>query len=110
LPKDFEDLLVKGDIEALKAAFDNCDVGARGGTFKQTALAFNDCPDELVRWPVERGADLSAGDSCGETPLHSRAGHWKGHIELLIELGADARHSGGTPGSTKQPLKPSRRE
>jgi hypothetical protein len=99
LPKDFEDLLVKGDIEALKAVFDNCDVDARGGTFKQTALAFNDCPDELVRWLVERGADLSAGDSYGETPLHARAGHWKGRIDLLIELGADLNHDAGGRGT-----------
>ena len=99
LPKDFEDLLAKGDIEALKAVFDNCDVDARGGTFKQTALAFNDCPDELVRWLVERGADLSAGDSYGDTPLHARAGHWKGRIELLIELGADVRHDAGGRGT-----------
>ena len=95
LPKDFEELLAKGDIDALKAVFDACDVNARGGTFKQTALAFNDCPDELVRWLVERGADLSAGDSYGETPLHARAGHWKGRIELLIELGADVNHEAG---------------
>jgi hypothetical protein len=99
LPKDFEDLLAKGDIEALKAAFDSCDVNARGGTFKQTALAFNDCPDELARWLVERGADLSAGDSYGETPLHSRAGHWKGRIDLLIELGADVNHDAGGRGT-----------
>lgn len=98
LPKDFEELLAKGDIEALKAVFDNCEVDARGGTFKQTALAFHDCPDELARWLVERGADLSAGDSYGDTPLHARAGHWKGRIELLIELGADVNHDAGGRG------------
>ena len=26
-------------------------------------------------------------------PLHSRAGHWKGSVELLIELGADVHHN-----------------
>lgn len=99
LPQDFEDLLAKGDIEALKAVFDSCDVDARGGTFKQTALAFNDCPDELVRWLFEQGADLSAGDSYGDTPLHSRAGHWKGRIDLLIELGANVNHDAGGRGT-----------
>lgn len=78
-----------GDIEALKAVFDSCDLNARGGVFKQTALAFVDCPDDLTRWLVEQGADLSAADSYGETPLHARAGHWKGNVDLLIELGAD---------------------
>lgn len=100
LPKDFEELLATRDIEALKAVFDSCDVNARGGGFKQTALAFSECPDELTRWLVERGADLSAGDSYGETPLHSRAGHWKGGVELLIELGAEVNHDAdgrGTP-------------
>jgi len=100
LPKDFETLLATGDLETLRAVFDSCDVDARGGTLKQTALAFNACPDALARWLVERGADLSAGDTYGETPLHTRARHWQGRIEILLELGADV-HSGenlrGTP-------------
>lgn len=100
LPKDFETLLKQADLDALKAVFDTCDVNARGGVFKQTALAFNECPDTLARWLVENGADLSAGDRYGATPLHSRAGHWQGRIEILLELGADV-HNGenayGTP-------------
>lgn len=100
LPKNFEELLATCDIDALKAVFDSCDVNARGGVFKQTALAFSECSDELTRWLVARGADLSTGDNYGETPLHSRAGHWKGSVELLIELGADVHHNAdgrGTP-------------
>jgi ankyrin repeat protein len=100
LPKDFEALLAKGDLEELKAVFDAHDVNARGGIFKQTALAFHNCPDELARWLVEHGADLAAGDSYGDTPLHSRARHWKGRIEVLLEFGADVNHgenSRGTP-------------
>jgi ankyrin repeat protein len=100
LPKNFEDLLKLGDLEVLTDVFDTCELNARGGVFKQTALAFNDCPDELARWLVDRGADISATDSYGETPLHSRARHWKGRIEILLELGADI-HNGenlrGTP-------------
>ena len=88
LPKDFEALLEKRGLKELKALFDTYDVNARGGVFKQTALAFNQCPDELARWLVESGADLAAGDSYGDTPLHSRSGHWKGRIEVLLELGA----------------------
>jgi len=100
LPKDFEELLKSGDLDALKAVFDTCDVDARGGVFKQTALAFNECPDELARWLVERGADMSAGDAYGETPLHARARHWQGRIDILLELGADVHHGEnqrGTP-------------
>lgn len=99
LPKDFEQLLATGDIEALKAVFDSCDLDARGGVFKQTALAFVDCPDGLTRWLVEQGADLSAADSYGETPLHARAGHWKGSVDLLIELGANVNHEAGGRGT-----------
>ncbi|KTE38747.1 MULTISPECIES: ankyrin repeat domain-containing protein [unclassified Sphingopyxis] len=95
LPKDFEALLAAGDLDALKAVFDACNLDARGGVFKQTALAFVECPDELTRWLVAQGADLAAGDAYGETPLHSRAGHWKGCVELLIELGADPNHGAG---------------
>ena len=99
LPKDFEALLAKGDLEELKAVFDTCDVNARGGVFKQAALAFNECPDELARWLVAHGADLSAGDNYGDTPLHSRARHWKGRIEVLLELGADVNRGEGSRGT-----------
>ena len=100
LPKDFDELLKTADMDALKAIFDNVDVNARGGVFKQSALAFNDCPDDLTRWLVEQGGDLNSGDSYGETPLHSRSGHWQGNIAVLLELGADANHAAdgrGTP-------------
>jgi hypothetical protein len=100
LPKDFEALLVNRSLEELQALFDSYDVNARGGVFKQTALAFHQCPDALARWLVERGADLAAGDNYGDTPLHSRARHWKGRIEILLELGADVNHgenNRGTP-------------
>jgi hypothetical protein len=39
LPKDFEKLLDSGDIDKMKAVFETCDVDARGGYAKQTALA-----------------------------------------------------------------------
>jgi len=99
LPKDFEAQLKIGDFDALKSIFDICDLNARGSS-KQTALAFNDCPDELTRWLVEQGVDLSASDLYGETPLQARARHWQGRINILLELGADV-HQGedgrGTP-------------
>lgn len=100
LPKDFEALLKAGQVEPIKAVFVTCDVNARGGYTKQSALAFNDLPDEVARWLVENGADISATDSYGETPLHSRSGHWQGNIGILLELGADVRgvdSRGNTP-------------
>jgi hypothetical protein len=99
LPKDFEGQLKIGDFDALKSIFDTCDVDARGGVFKQTALAFNECPDELARWLVEQGADISAGDTYGETPLHARARHWQGRIAVLLELGADVHQGVGGRGT-----------
>lgn len=88
LPKNFEELLRDGDPETIKAVFETCDVNAYAGSSKRTALAFNELSDALVRWLVERGADIAAPDSYGETPLHARAGHWQGRIEVLLELGA----------------------
>lgn len=100
LPKDFEELLKIGNSDAIKAAFETCDVNARGGYSKRTALAFSELPDDVARWLIEKGADISAIDNYGETPLHDRAGHWQGKIGILLELGADVNSSdnkGNTP-------------
>lgn len=99
LPEDFEALLEAGDFDAQKAVFDECQLDARGGVFKQTALAFVACPDALTHWLVAQGADLAAADAYGETPLHAHAGHWKGQVDLLIALGADVNHDAGGRGT-----------
>ena len=97
LPKDFEAMLEGGDLAALERVFDDRELDARGGYAKQTALAFYACPDELARWLVAKGASLSATDTWRNTPLHTRA--QRGHIEVLLELGADvhAEATIGTP-------------
>ena len=95
LPKDFEELLAQGDLTRLTAVFDHCLLDARGGYAKQTALAFDECPDELARWLVAQGADLEATDSSGRTPLQRRARSGHGRIAVLLELGADVHASGG---------------
>ena len=99
LPKNFDDLLAQGDIDALKAVFETCSVDARGGYSKQSALAFNELPDDVCRWLVERGADVSAPDSYGETPLHARAGHWRGRVGILLALGAQVNSGEGARGT-----------
>ena len=100
LPNDFEELLKQGDVAALKAVFDTCEIDARGGYGKQTALAFDLCPDELAHFLVERGADLAATDTWGDTALHVRARSWRGTgVGVLLALGADPDCAGrkGSP-------------
>jgi hypothetical protein len=99
LPKDFEERLTKGDLEELKAVFSGCLLDARGGYCKQTALAFVDCPDDLARWLVGQGADIHAVDQYGNTPLHSRAGHALGRVDVLVELGANINNDSGSEGT-----------
>lgn len=89
LPKDFERLLEKRDIAALKAVFDVCDANARGGYAKGTALMLRHCPEDFARWLVAQGADLAAIDDFGNTALHAQARNPGGCVEALIELGAD---------------------
>ncbi len=89
LPKNFDELIEAGDISALKEVFTQCELDARGGYNKSTALSFFNIPSELVRWLVEQGADINAQDSYSRTALHKHAISWTGHIELLLELGAD---------------------
>lgn len=89
LPKDFGQLLDNAPFAELIAVFDVCELEATGGYSKSTALGFYNCPDELVRWLVERGADIDARDHYQRTALHHRSSSWKGGVDLLLDLGAD---------------------
>ncbi|NYG58682.1 hypothetical protein BJ980_001605 [Nocardioides daedukensis] len=100
LPADFRDLLETGDLAALQAVFDKCELDARGGYSKTTALGFADCPDDLARWLVGQGLDVDTSSLRDQrTPLHERASGWRS-IAVLIELGADVNvrdSQGSTP-------------
>jgi hypothetical protein len=99
LPKDFEELLSKGNLQDLKNVFDKCEIDARGGSGKQTALAYDKCPHDLAKWLVEQGADLQATDTYGNTPLHKRSRSIFGNIKSLLELGADVHHKNNSIGT-----------
>lgn len=93
LPKDFQETLISAPLEELIAGFDVCEIDARGGYTKSTAIGFPDCPDELILWLVEQGLDVDSRDSRGLTALAKRAEcamqKYVDQIPLLLSLGAD---------------------
>ncbi|MFJ8916024.1 ankyrin repeat domain-containing protein [Amycolatopsis sp. NPDC102389] len=101
LPKDFQEILTSAPLEELKAVFGKCEIDARGGYAKGTAIGFPECPDELIVWLSEQGLAVDTPDSYGRTPLHTRASRGvPKQIPLLLSLGADieaADTSGMTP-------------
>lgn len=99
LPDDLPDLLRRGKIDEAKAVISRREVGARLDDWtKPTALHLPDCPDEIVRWLVERGEDINAEDYYGLRPLHMlRNDDDAPRARLLLDLGAqvDARDGKG---------------
>ncbi|RSN65828.1 ankyrin repeat domain-containing protein [Amycolatopsis sp. WAC 04182] len=90
LPKDFQEMLTSAPLEELKAVFGKCELDARGGYAKGTAIGFPECPDELVVWLSEQGLAVDTPDGDGRTPLHTRASRGvPKQIPLLLSLGAD---------------------
>ena len=86
-------MLETASLAELQAVFDTRELDARGGFQKQTAIAFLECPDELIVWLVEQGLDVDARDDSGRTPLAVRAltamPKPLAQIPLLLSLGAD---------------------
>jgi len=89
LPKNFDELIAENNIEKLKKVFDTCELDARGGYGKATALSFFNVPDELIVWLVENGANIEAVDTYERTALHSHAMARSGKINVFLELGAN---------------------
>ncbi len=89
LPKDFREILERGNINEIYSVFETCDVNAVGGSGKETAISFDLCPDEVVVWLVENGANLSAKNTWGRTALHNRVGSRRSSIKVLLNLGMD---------------------
>ena len=89
LPKNFRELIEAGNVDALKAVYNTCEIHASADSYKETALHYHKVPDELVRWLVSRGLDINIKDRYGNTPLHNQVRWLSGNVELLLELGAD---------------------
>ena len=90
LPKEFKDLMDEGNIKALKAVYDRCELTAHDGRFSLcTPLHMGGVPDELVIWLIEQGLDINIPDYYGETPLYRQAILGRDTVKLLLELGAD---------------------
>lgn len=86
LPRDFTEILRRGDLAEQIAVFDRCEIDAHDGDDRATALSFIECSEDLTRWLIEHGADIEAESRSGLTPLTARAAH--GTIEALIAAGA----------------------
>ena len=60
-----------------------------------TMVAAREGGVETVRWLLARGADVTARDSAGATPLHAAARPWWGEkpelVSILLAAGADRR-------------------
>ena len=90
LPSDFYEMIHRGDIEELKAVFDNCEINAYAGRCDlNTALHHYGVPVELVRWLVAEGLDVNTLNSYGRTPLNFHAGNSAEVTKVLLELGGD---------------------
>ncbi len=89
LPKNFTEILKRGDIEELIHVFDKCEIDAYGGYGKQTAIAFPECPPALDTWLVGQGLDIEAVNDYGYTALQHRAEYRIANIKSLLELGAN---------------------
>jgi hypothetical protein len=90
LPRNFGDLLNAGDLDALIAVFDACEIDARDGPGGRTALGMYGCPVELARWLIAHGADLGAAGRHGGTPIgqHISVGH-DAIVRLLLDAGVN---------------------
>jgi hypothetical protein len=98
LPKGFQELLEKGDVEALKAVYDTCELDAVDDKWSgRVAIAVHGCPDELARWLVAQGLDVDTPTRFGHTPLAERVSSM-GSREQLAEVGRETEYDANLRG------------
>ncbi|MCD8212448.1 MAG: ankyrin repeat domain-containing protein [Campylobacter sp.] len=91
LPKDFDEMLARGDTNELQAVFDKCEIEAYDSAYsKRTALAHYRLPAQLVKWLVDQGANVNSRDYYERTPIfHAASIGDNENLTLLISFGAD---------------------
>lgn len=90
VPKDFEEVLTRGDTEEIKSILQKCEPDATYDYQKNSVLSHKALPEEIMIWLVrDYGADINYAGTYGDTAL-SEAACWQPEkIDLLLSLGAD---------------------
>lgn len=88
LPKDFDEIIARGNLDEMKAVFEKCDINAYGSYNDGNALYFDDLSEDFILWAVAQGMDVNFEDKWGDPPI---TGQFRAlnAIRLLLELGAD---------------------
>lgn len=94
LPKEFDELLQSGDIDALKNIFKKCEINAVTSRYGSNAFEKGPLPKEFAYWLKEQGCDINQVDYYGNTPIFAHASAYYGDVALLLELGADGNAIG----------------
>ncbi len=101
LPKDFSSLLDAGDMAALTAVFDGCELDARNGPGGATALGLYGCPPDLARWLIDQGADIHADCGYGRGPISAHISIGKdAMVAVLLDAGMPVEQAEGSAGLT----------
>lgn len=93
LPKNFQELLDKGNMEELKEVFLKCDVNANNGNYTANAFAMAPLPREFAFWLKEHGGDINKKDNYDKSPIFAHSTYYNGDVSLVIELGGNPKET-----------------
>ena len=98
-PKNFDELLKRGDLAELKAVFDACEVdGARRLRQADRAGVWR-LPRRARDLARRSGGRRSPRPTSAATRRSTRARSWRGNLQILIDLGADVNSEAATIGT-----------